>query len=206
VTGPTFDELIGPEVEGAERERLRRIHELLVQSGPPPELAPELEAGPKFGMTLGRQRPRRYPRRLMLLAAAIAVLVGAFVAGYVSGNGGGTSATPSEQVLKLAGTSAAPQAFASLEIEPHDSAGNWPMKVSVTGLPRLPQRQYYEVWLVRHGQIFGSCGSFVVGGPNGTTSVYVNAPYRLKPGDSWVVTRWTPGSGNAGPVVLRPTV
>ena len=40
----------------------------------------------------------------------------------------------------------------------------------------------------------------------GTTSVYVNAPYRLKAHDSWVVTRWTPADGKPGPVVLRPTV
>lgn len=37
---PTFDELIGPEVQGVERDRLARVHELLVQAGRPPELTP----------------------------------------------------------------------------------------------------------------------------------------------------------------------
>jgi hypothetical protein len=156
-------------------------------------------------MTIGRRR-RPARRRLMLLAAAVAALVLAFVVGYVSGNGGDGTASSSVRVLKLAGTTAAPSAFASLEIEKRDSAGNWPMRVSVTGLPRLPHGKYYEVWLVRGGKIFGSCGSFVVGDPKGTTSVYVNAPYRLRSHDSWVVTRWTPADGKPGPVVLRPTV
>lgn len=203
--GPDFDELIGDEVDGAERERLHRMHDLVLLAGPPPELSPRLEAGPTLGMTLGRRsRPAR--RRLMLLAAAIAVLVATFVIGYVSGNGSGNSPSASERVIKLAGTTAAPTAFASLELESRDSSGNWPMRVSVTGLPRLPDGKYYEVWLVRGGKIFGSCGSFVVGGPKGTTSVYVNAPYRLKSGDSWIVTRWTPAERRPGPVVLRPTV
>jgi len=202
---PDFDELIGGEIDGAERERLRRMHELVLRAGPPPELSPQLEAGPTLGMTIGRRR-RAPRRRLMLLAAAVAALVLAFVVGYVSGNGGGSTQSSSARVLKLAGTTSAPSAFASLEIEPRDAAGNWPMRVSVTGLPKLPHGQYYEVWLVRAGKIFGSCGSFVVGGPKGTTSVYVNAPYRLKAGDSWVVTRWTPADRKPGPVVLRPTV
>jgi hypothetical protein len=142
----------------------------------------------------------------MLLAAAVAALVLAFVVGYVSGSSGGGGQSSGVRVLKLVGTQAAPAAFASLEIERADAAGNWPMHVAVTGLPKLSRGQYYEVWLVRGGKIFGSCGSFVVGGPKGTTSVYVNAPYRLKPHDSWLVTRWSPGTGSPGPVVLKPTV
>jgi len=35
---PDFDELVGGDVTGDERERLRRAHELLVHTGPPPEL------------------------------------------------------------------------------------------------------------------------------------------------------------------------
>ena len=41
-----FDELVGAETTGAERERLRGVHELLVEAGPPPELPRELEEGP----------------------------------------------------------------------------------------------------------------------------------------------------------------
>src|ERR671936_1903421 len=36
---PDFDELVGPDAEAGERERLRRLHDLLVAAGPPPDLA-----------------------------------------------------------------------------------------------------------------------------------------------------------------------
>jgi hypothetical protein len=35
---PNFDELIGPDLPPGDRERLRRVHELLVAAGPPPEM------------------------------------------------------------------------------------------------------------------------------------------------------------------------
>src|SRR5207248_10881524 len=54
---PDFDELIGADVEGAERARLQRVHALLVQAGPPAELSPELEA-PSLGLTLVRRHRR----------------------------------------------------------------------------------------------------------------------------------------------------
>jgi hypothetical protein len=197
-----FDELVGPEVEGAERERLRRVHELLVEAGPPPEMTPELEAGPSLALTIGSRRKVKVRRRVMLLAAAFAVLALAFLGGYLTGNGGGTSA---ERTLQLSGTPAAPHALASLQIEPKDAAGNWPMKLSVEGLAALPNRSYYEVYLVRNGKPWASCGSFVVAqGARGTT-VQLNAPYRLQPGDSWVVTRTTLGATTPGQTVLQPT-
>ena len=37
--GPDFDELVGTDLEDGERQRLLRVHELLVEAGPPPELA-----------------------------------------------------------------------------------------------------------------------------------------------------------------------
>lgn len=196
---PEFEEIVGEDVEAAERARLARVHSLLVQAGPPPELSPELEAGPTLGMTLGR-RPVRARRRVMLLAAAVAIVALAFLGGYIVGNGGGTA---SAEVLKLTGTPAAPHALASLQIEPVDAGGNWPMRLSVTGLPRLSGHSYYEVFLVRNGKPFAPCGSFKVAVDRATT-VQLNAPYRLHHGDSWVVTRQTPASHEPGVVVLRP--
>jgi hypothetical protein len=35
-------------------------------------------------------------------------------------------------------------------------------------------------------------------------SVRLNVPYRVRGGDSWVVTRQKPGDDHAGPVVLKP--
>jgi hypothetical protein len=201
---PDFDDLVGTDVEQAERERLRRVHDLLLEAGPPPELSPEIELGPTLGMTLSR-RGGRVQKRVLLIAAALVVVGLAFLGGYLSGNGGGNGLS-SGSVLKLSGTGAAPAALASLHIQPVDAAGNWPMKLAATGLPKLPPHGYYTVWLVRNGKPWASCGAFVVAGANRAVSVWLNAPYRLEKGDSWVVTKQLPGRGDVGPVVLTPTV
>jgi hypothetical protein len=193
---PDFDELVD-DVSGAERERLERVHELLIAAGPPAELPPHLE-NPSLAMTLTR-RPGRARRRFAAIAAIAAVLAIAFVLGYLAGNrGGGLTA---ETSLQLTGTKAAPNALASLRILPVDTSGNWPMRLSATGLPRLGHKWYYEVFLVRDGKIYAPCGSFV---STGTVDVTLNAPYRLEPHDTWVVTKQKRGDRSAGPVVLRP--
>lgn len=201
---PDFDELIGPEVEQAERARLRAVHDLLVQAGPPAELSPELEAGPTLALTMQR-RQRRGGRSVLLLAAAVALVAMAFLAGYITGNGKGDGLS-SGTTMSLVGTKAAPGALASLRIQPADAAGNWPMKISVTGLPKLPPHGYYTVYLVRNGKPFAPCGYFVISGPDRGTSVWLNAPYKLQRRDTWVVTKQLPGHHEAGPVVLRPKV
>lgn len=202
--GPNFDELIGQDVPSAERERLRHVHELLLEAGPPPELSPEIEAGPTLAMTLGRQKRERHVRGRvsMLLAAAVAVTV-VFIGGYITGNTrtGGNAPTT---VMKLTGTAAAPGALASLRIEHADPAGNWPMELSVTGLPKLPDRAYYVVVLVRDGKPWAPCGTFVVSGPTDGTSVRLNAPYELEKGDTWWVMKQMPGNAQPGPAVLTP--
>jgi hypothetical protein len=198
---PDFDQLIGADVEGAERARLQRVHALLVQAGPPAELSPELEAGPSLRLTLVRRR-RSVRRPVLLLAAAIVILALAFLGGYLTGNGGG-GGTASAELLKLGGTQAAPHALASLQIKPVDSAGNWPMRLSVTGLPKLSHGWYYEVFLERAGKPYAPCGVFQVASDRAIT-VDLNAPYRLKHGDSWVVTKQAPKSERPGLVVLRP--
>jgi hypothetical protein len=200
---PNFDELVDPDLDPAERERLRRMHDLLVTAGPPPELTPEFEAGPTLAMTLGRSTRRRVQRRTALLAAAVVVLLLAFLGGYIAGNGN-DNGLANGRLLKLKGTKAAPAALASLRLQSVDTSGNWPMRLSVRGLPKLPPKGYYEVFLVREGKIYAPCGSFVVGSADSTVSVQLNAPYRLRQGDSWVVTKQLPGVRKAGAVVLKP--
>jgi len=200
---PNFDELIGPEVEQAERERLRTVHHLLIQAGPPAELSPEIEAGPTLAMTLQR-RPRRAGHRVALLAAALALVTIAFLGGYITGNGKGDGLSAGH-TLSLVGTKAAPGALASLRIQPADASGNWPMQISVTGLPKLPPRGYYTVYLLRNGKPYAPCGTFVVAGRDQGASVWLNAPYDVRQGDTWVVTKQLPGHHVAGPIVLRPS-
>jgi hypothetical protein len=201
---PDFDELVGRDLDQAESARLRAVHDMLLVAGPPAELSPEIEGGPTLAMTLQR-RPRRTGRRVMLLAAALALITLAFLAGYITGNSDGAGLS-SGRTLALVGTKAAPDALASLRIHPVDAAGNWPMQISVTGLPKLPPRGYYTVYLMRDGKPLAPCGTFIVAGRDKGASVWLNAPYRLRKGDSWVVTKQLPGHHEAGPIVLRPRV
>jgi hypothetical protein len=204
VSPDDFDELIGSEPAGPERERLRRTHELLLAAGPPPELSPELEAGPTLAMTLGRPPRRRRRRAALLLAATIAVAA-VFLGGYVVGNRGGSSAPVVVHTIELTGTSLAPNALASLSVQRADLAGNWPMTLDATGLPALPGDGYYAVYVVRNGKPWKPCGWFTVDTPRASVSVTMTSPYQLEQGDSWIVTKQAAGSTGAGQPVLEPT-
>jgi hypothetical protein len=199
---PNFDELIGGAASGAEREQLLQAHELLLQAGPPPELTPRLRKAPGVGVARLQQRRVVKRRGLLLLAATLAV-VAVFAAGYaVSDHRSGSSNPTTAATIALTGTPAAPHARATLDVW-RARAGNWPMTLSVVGLPKLPAHRYYEVYLVRNGKPWGSCGSFRVAGSSGPVTLTLNAPYTLQHGDSWIVTQ--AGRGNEpGRTVLKP--
>jgi anti-sigma-K factor RskA len=182
--GPDFDELIGADLEGEERERLLRVHELLIAAGPPPELPPELEPVEEIAPVVPL-RPRPSRRRLAVaavLAAALAVM--AFGLGFFVGDKGNAQAVQPERVIEMTGQ----DGRASLAILPVDEAGNWPMRMTVQGLPPLANGEEYELWLSRDGKPVKPCGTFVVA-DEGRTVVALNAPYKLKGFDGWVVTR-----------------
>jgi hypothetical protein len=201
---PDFDDIVGNDLNHEERDRLERVHDLLVVAGSPPELTPQMERGPTLAMTLGGPSRRRVERRVALLAAAVMVLVVAFLGGYLAGHGNSGSLS-SGHTLNLVGTAQAPGAQAALIVQTADPAGNWPMTLSATGLPKLPPHGYYEVFLTRNGKIFAPCGVFLVKDPKAAVSVRLNAPYDLRRGDGWVVTRQLPGHHEAGTVVLTQT-
>jgi hypothetical protein len=199
---PNLDELVGAETTGAERERLQHVHDLLLEAGPPPELSPELEAGPNLKMTVGKRR-RVVKQRAMLLLAAAVTLSLIFLGGYAFGNQRGGTKTATAVTLELTGTPEAPNAQASLEVW-HRHAGNWPMTLSAVGLPELAPHNYYEVYLIRDGKLAGSCGTFRVTNPKRAVTVTLNSPYTLEKGDSWIVKRPGPGGVEPGKTVLRP--
>jgi ParB-like chromosome segregation protein Spo0J len=177
--GPDFDELVGEDLGPRERERLRRAHDALLAAGPPPELPAHL-ARPA--------RPRRRAGALALpLAAALALAAAAFAAGWLA------KPAPHEVdfTLGMHGTAAAPSASAELLVYEKDPAGNWPMEMTISGLPN----GRYELVLTRDGKPVASCGVFLV---NGRTVTLLNAPYRLRQYDGWAVTR--PGSAR---ILLR---
>ena len=59
--------------------------------------------------------------------------------------------TPRSTVT-MTGTPLAQNAHASLALFEVDSAGNWPMKLSVSGLAPAKDGRPYELWLTRHGK------------------------------------------------------
>ena len=206
---PSFDELVGAETTGAERERLLQAHELLLQAGPPAEVPPELRKAPQMGVVNLQERRRVMKRRTLVLLAAALAVVAVFFAGYAVSsqrhNGGGGKPSAAPQVISLKGTALAPRARASLQVW-HSRDGNLPMRLQVVGLRRLPPHSYYDVYLVRNGQLepWGRCGSFVVGGSSRVLTLKFNAPYGHEKGDSWVVTRPGPGNTEPGKTVLSP--
>ena len=199
----SFDEQISPETIGPEQEQPRHAHERLLHAGPPPELTPRLQTAPCAGVVRLRQRRAVKRRALLLLAAALSI-VAVFVSGYAVRDHRGGSA-PRNAVVKtlaLRGTSAAPHARARLEVW-HAQAGNWPMTLSVVGLPKLPPHTYYEVDLVRGDKPWVSCGTFRIASASRTVTLTLSAPYALRKGDSWVVTREVQGR-RTGVTALRP--
>jgi hypothetical protein len=200
---PNFDDLIGKDVPEEERQRLQRVHQLLVQAGPPPELSPELDSVPWPDES---QRPWRKPRqrRPLLLAAAVAA---AALIGFAVGQSRGTStnAFDSVGVVKLAGTSLDRNAEATLALGKKDPYGNWKMLLHASGLQRLPEGGYYDLYLTKGGKPVVLCGSFNV--QNGEVVVQFAAAYDLSHFDKngWVVTRQLPGRHKPTDIVLKPT-
>ena len=169
--GPDFDELVGTDLEAGERERLQRVHELLVEAGPPPELP--------LPFTL---RPQRRRGALVAIAAAMAIAV--FAVGVAVG---GRSDEPGvDFVVAMSGTAAAVGASASLAIFDIDEAGNWPMELTVHGLAPAASERPFELWLTNAGEPTALCGSFLTNA-DGSTVVPLNAPYEFTNFDGWVV-------------------
>lgn len=193
MSGPNFDELVGGELPAGERERLRRVHDLLVAAGPPPEM-PRLIASPPV-----RALPRRRAAAL-LIAAALALA--SFAAGWlVRGSDPGFEV---RVAVTMSGTSAAPAASGKIELGYADDEGNWPMVVEVAGLEPLPKNGYYELLLTKNGEPVLTCGTFKVG-DNGATIVRLGASYNLRNFDGWVVRPWVRGQDELNETVVLTT-
>jgi anti-sigma-K factor RskA len=205
---PDFDEIVGPDVPEAERERLRRTHELLARADPPPELSPELDRVPWPDESLGPLWPRKErarPRPMTLaLGAAAALLIG-----FVLGQSRADDTTPSfasERSVQLAGTALDRDASGRLDVGARDSDGNWPMLLHVKNLDTLPEGGYYDLYLTRDGKPRVLCGTFNV--TQGEAVIRLSAAYDLSRFDrnGWVVTRQPPGHHEPTEIVLRPSV
>jgi len=173
-----FDDLVGDVADPAERERLRRVHELLLSV----EAPPERPAAPIQAPVALLPRRRRYA--LALIAAALAAAL--FGSGYLLGGRSGD--VDAVRVIPMSGVNDGRGASASIELLPQDESGNWPMNVLLRGLePSKNRADYYELWLTKDGKLADSCGRFTI--HSGLTTVTLSVPYGLKRYDGWVVTR-----------------
>jgi hypothetical protein len=190
---PNFDELVGgDDLSPEEAARLQRVHDLLIEAGPPPELPPHLlhEPDPEGGR---RDNVYGLPRRRagMVLGIAAALVLTAFLGGFVYGTR--HPAFNEDFKVPMHSTAAGSQAKAVIHVGKLDSAGNWPLKVDVENLPELPKGQYYEMFLSRGAdKRAASCGTFRVSGDS--EDIRLNVPYRLSSFNGWIVTREKPGS------------
>ncbi len=204
-----FDELVDhPSLTAEERARLRRVHDLLLEVGPPPEAPSHLT--PPLGDAQVIPLRRRC-RGLALLAAALgaAVLGGA---GYLLGERSATpeaaqtvtaertvTATqattvretvtaapeqPSGPVVRMAGVGAAEGAWATVELLPRAESGDYPVRIRAEG---LPERTTFEMWVVDDGELEQLCGSFTSGYDE--TEVTLVVPYEMRTRDDWVIVR-----------------
>ena len=179
-----FEDLVGglEDLDPAQRARLERVHELLIEAGPPPEVPLDLREPPAPEPV--RLLPQRRRYTLALIAAALVAI--AFGSGYLLG--GRSDDVAVFRNVSMAGVGEGGGAFASIEIQEQDKAGNWPMVVRVRGLRQSRSRDdYYELWLTRNGELADSCGRFIVS--DGVTEVVLTVPFGFKRYDGWVVTR-----------------
>jgi hypothetical protein len=163
-------DLVG-DVDPEELDRLQRIHTLLEQAGPPPSLSPGTERPPAPGAEV-IPFPRRY--RPLAAVAAVAAAAVLFAVGYLVGSTGPST----EFTVAMSGAGGA---SGKLVIYEKDAAGNWPMELRVAGLAE----GRYALWLTRDGRLAEPCGTFAVATDG--VRVPLNAPYKLRSFDGWVV-------------------
>ncbi|HWG55541.1 MAG TPA: hypothetical protein VNT58_03365 [Gaiellaceae bacterium] len=198
-----FEDLVDdPRLGAEERERLRRMHDLLLAVGPPPEAPAHLE--PPVEADVVALRPRRRP--LLLLAATVA-LAAAAGGGYLAGRDAPneaaappattvappattapTTTTPPPArvpLVAMRGVGAAAAASATVEILPRADSGDYPVRLRVKG---LPANETFEMWVVDDdGELDTLCGTFRTTGA--ITDAVITAPYEMRTRDEWVVVR-----------------
>ena len=193
---PEFDDLVEGVESTEERDRLRRVHELLVAAGPPAELSAALAVAPDAPPAEEEEPDTSWlpPRRLgAALLAGAAVAAAAFGIGYLAGDSNEATepsaapAAPARVVALRPETDS--NAAASISVGRRNAEGNWPMALTVRGLDQLPTGDYYTLALTRNGKPVVTCGTFNVA-PDGATTVRMVAAYDLKGFDGWAITRY----------------
>jgi hypothetical protein len=184
---PDFRELIGNDLEPAERERLERVHDMLIAAGPPPELPQELADPPRQQGKLVELARRRLRTGLVLAAA---IVITAFAAGYLLGARGEESTSGSFTAVKTAVLGKSASRLAVVRIGDLDENGNRPMEVTVDGLDRLSGGDYYTLFMTRNGKPIVTCGTFNVR-DDGVTTLRLTSAYDLARFDGMMLSRYS---------------
>jgi hypothetical protein len=190
---PDFDELMEGIERPEDRERLRRVHELLVEAGPPPELSPALASAPLSG-----PKRRSRPRAVGVLAFAAVLLAATFGIGYLAG-----STDSDEAGIAVRDTIALRSnggASGAVNLGYKGADGNWPMVVTVRGLAPLRGGDYYTLALTKDGKPTVTCGTFNVADRSRKT-IRMSAAYNLEGFDGWVVLHYDSKTHDDTPVL-----
>jgi hypothetical protein len=196
-----FDQMVDlTGVSPEDRARMLRMHELLVSAGPPADLPSELADAPS---DVGGAQVIAFPRRRRTAAAisiAAAVAVACFSGGYVLANQAHHSS--SLHAIRVVGLSGEQNSLASLRVGAADANGNWPVQLTVQGLPPLHGADsHYLLMLTQNGKPTWVCGMFKVG-KDGATTVAFSVPYRITGQTKWAVTEMANGLKFPGHVVM----
>ena len=167
---PDFRDLVGNDLSSQERERLRRVHDLIVAAGPPPELPASLAEAPRPEGTVTFLQRRL--RTAIVLAAAIAIA--AFAVGYLVGDQDDTS--PSSFSAERTIVLGKERPLTVVRFGEPDENGNTLMLVTVQGLRRQSAGDYYTLFMTRDGEPVVPCGTFNVG-DEGLTSFRFSIAY-----------------------------
>ena len=189
---PDFDELVEGVENPEERDRLRRVHELLAEAGPPPELSPALasitppEDEPVEEADVTWLPPRRLGAALVLAATLV---LASFAVGYFAGNNGSEGGPEAIKVTRTIVLEGEGHSTGVLSVGEKNADGNTPMVITVRGLAPLPDGDYYSLALTKRSKPVVTCTTFNVG-DRGTQTIDLVAAYDLGHFDGWAVTHW----------------
>ena len=182
---PEFRDLVGDDLPAEERQRLARVHELLLTAGPPPELPPSLSDAPEAEPVEWHSSwlMRRRVGAGFALAAAIALVafIGGYIVGYQKNNGDFDAA---RNVVLQKGPMRVVVAVAA-----PDSNGNRRMLVSARGLSQTARGNYYIIGMKKDGRRLVQCGTFKVGNEP-LTNVRFAVGYEVEDFDRIVVAEY----------------
>src|SRR6185312_626246 len=154
-----FDDVVDlTGVSPEDEARLRRVHSMLIEAGPPQELP----------ASMGRA-PATPAAKVVALLIAAAVAAACFGGGYVLANQAHSS-KGAIHVVRVVPMQGVQNSAAALRVGSADGNGNWPIQLTVNGLkPLQDDSRYYLMVLQGNGKRPIFCGSFEVSSKGATT-------------------------------------